>query len=110
MHLSPHKAARTVGRALAIFLPSDDLLATHIAKALQSPLSGMAAVAASPCPQQARIALVADLVTLRVTAFGDGPQRPSLRPQRNHFSNGGLLGIRHKLAVVLALEARSLCR
>ena len=53
------------------------------------------------CPQNARHALVADLVALRAHRVRNGPQRLSLCPQRDHFADRLLLGLMlDELAVV----------
>ena len=57
--------------------------------------------------QDARHALMADLMAFRLHRLGDGPQRLSLRPQRDHFADGLLLGLmRDQLAVVAAPEPK----
>ena len=48
---------------------------------------------------------MADLMAFRLHGLGDGPQRLSLSPQRDHFADRLLLGLmRDELAVVAAPE------
>src|ERR1700733_10748592 len=56
-------------------------------------------------PQDARHALMAELMAFRLSGGGDGPQRLSLSAQSDHFADRLLLGLmRHELAVVAAPE------